>query len=40
MPQGSLLGPLLLYLFINDLPPDITNTEVDCELFADDNSIH
>ena len=40
MPQGSVLGPLLFNLFINDLPLHITNTKVVCELFADDNSIH
>ena len=38
--QGSILGPLLFCIFINDLPLNITNDNVVCDLFADDNSIH
>ena len=33
-------GSLLFCVFINDLPLNITNDNVVCYLFADDNSIH
>ena len=37
MPQGSILGPLLFILYMNDLPSAVP--DVDITMYADDTAI-
>ena len=39
IPQGSVLGPLMFIMFINDITEVCSNNEADIYLFADDTKL-
>ena len=40
VPQGSVLGPILFYIYINDVIDLFSNSDVSTKLFADDIKIY
>ena len=40
VPQGSVLGPILFLIYINDIVDLFSNSDVSTKLFADDIKIY
>ena len=40
MPQGSILGPVLFIIFVNDISQSWSSTGVKIKLFADDTKLY
>ena len=38
--QGSLLGPVLFCIYINNLPLYTTSNSAECHMLADDTTLH
>lgn len=39
VPQGSIFGPILFLIYINDLPCFIGGQQIECIMYADDTTI-